>query len=480
MVEPARSSQTAEHSGDPRSGSLYAKRRKIQTLRARGRFQRLRDSIHAFLVLFFYALPWLEWQGRQAVRLDLPGRKFAFFGLTFWPQDFILLSWLLIIATFALFFFTVFAGRLWCGYACPQTVWTRGFVWIEQLVEGDRNKRIKLDRAARNPEKILRRSAKVLLWTALSLLNAFTAVGYFTPIREFAGKLASLTLGPAESFWFLSVAGLTYLLSTALREQVCIYMCPYARFQSVMFDENTLVISYDAQRGEPRGSRSRRLSAREQGKGSCIDCRLCVHACPTGIDIRDGLQLECIACTACIDVCDGIMEKMGYQLGLIRYCTGNELEGRETRWLSPRLAGYGVALTLMIALFSYQLAHRVPLGLDIIRDRNRLYRESFDGSIENVYTLRILNMDQQDHTFRISSKGEALLTYAGKNQVLVAGGEQLSLPVRLRAEPEDATSTETSSRVSFTVQAIGDPRIAITQESRFIRARLMENQGTGR
>jgi len=451
------------------NASLYQRREKIQMLWIRGRFQRLRNFTLTVLILFFFALPWLQWDGRPAVWLDLPERKFMILGLTFWPQDLILLSWLLIIAAFGLFFFTVWAGRLWCGYACPQTVWTRAYMWLEYLIEGDRNQRIRLDRSPWNRTKILRRGLLHLALAVLSFWIALTAVGFFTPIREISSDLIALKLSTAQSFWLLLVTVFSYVVGTSLREQVCIYMCPYARFQGVMFDRDTLVISYDEQRGEPRGKRRRGVPAEEHGKGDCIDCRRCVHACPTGIDIRDGLQIECIACAACIDACDEIMDKMGYDRSLVGYSTENEAAGVKRQGIRLRLIGYGLVLVAMLGLFSYQLATRVPMELDVIRDRARLYRETYDGGIENVYTLEIINMDRRAHQFRIHANGSTSLRYDGDETVFIEAGEVASLPVRLVAGPEQASSAdEQTVKVIFTVSSEEDSAFSISEESRFI------------
>jgi cytochrome c oxidase accessory protein FixG len=451
------------------SASLYEKREKIQTLWIRGRFQRLRNFTLTVLILFFFALPWLQWGGRPALWLNFPERKFMVLGLTFWPQDLILLSWLLIIAAFGLFFFTVWAGRLWCGYACPQTVWTRAYVWLEHLIEGDRNQRIRLDRSRWNRTKILHRGFKHLALIALSFLIAITAVGLFTPIRALTADLIALELSYAQSFWLVLVTGFSYVVGTSLREQVCIYMCPYARFQSVMFDRDTLIISYDEKRGEPRGKRRRDASAEDRGMGDCIDCRWCVHACPTGIDIRDGLQVECIGCAACIDGCDAIMKKMGYAPGLISYSTQNEAAGVNRQGIRPRMVGYGLVLAAMVGLFAYELATRVPMELDVIRDRARLYRETYDGGIENVYTLKIINMDQRDHRLQIHANGSMALRYDGDETLYIEAGEVASLPVRLVAGPEQARSpAERTVTIRFTVSSQEDSAFSISEESRFI------------
>ncbi len=330
-------------------GGLYAARQKIYPREISGRFQRWRVIAVWALLGIYYVLPWIRWDGRQAVLFDLPARKFHIFALTLWPQDFYFLTWLLVIAALALFFFTALAGRLFCGYACPQTVWTETFLWMERLAEGSRSQQMKLARAPWTTEKILRKSAKQAMWIAFALWTGFTFVGYFTPITELAGLIASFSTGPWETFWVLFYGGATYVNAGFMREQVCKYMCPYARFQSAMFDRDTLIITYDDTRGEPRGARKKGVDYKAKGLGDCVDCTMCVQVCPTGIDIRKGLQYECIACAACIDACDEVMDKVGYPRGLIRYDTQHGLEGKRKRILRPRTIVYASLLLLLVS-----------------------------------------------------------------------------------------------------------------------------------
>ena len=325
-------SQT-ENTGD----SLYRKDPKVYPRDVKGTFASLRKLAMVALLGLYYLIPWINWAGHQAVLFDLPARKFYIFGLTFWPQDFIFLTMMLIIAGLSLFFVTAVAGRLWCGYACPQTVWTEAFLWIERLVEGDRNKRMKLDAAPWSGHKLLLKTLKQFLWIGFALWTGFTFVGFFTPIKELGAAVFTFQLGAWETFWLLFYSFATYGNAGILREQVCKYMCPYARFQSAMFDKDTLVIAYDEARGEPRGGRSKSVVPSEQGLGDCIGCTLCVQVCPTGIDIREGLQIECIACAACIDVCDQVMDKMDYKKGLISYTTEHRLSSEETHVFRPRI-----------------------------------------------------------------------------------------------------------------------------------------------
>jgi cytochrome c oxidase accessory protein FixG len=354
------------------AGTAYVSEAKIHPRGVNGPLQRLRHAVVVWLLGMFYLFPWLRWDGRQAVLFDLPARKFHVFGLTFWPQDFLFLALLLIMAALALFFFTALAGRLWCGYACPQTVWTEVFLLVERWTEGDRAQRLRLDAGPWNAQKIHRKATKHLLWALLGLWTGFTFVGFFTPISELGARLFTLQWGGWETFWVLFYGLATWGNAGFLREQVCKYMCPYARFQSAMFDKDTLIITYDAERGEPRGARRRGRDAQTAGLGDCVSCNACVQVCPTGIDIRNGLQIECIACAACVDACDQVMDRFGSPRGLIRYTTQHALDHKTTHVLRPRVLVYGSLLGLLFAGFIIALALRQPVGVDVIRDRNAL------------------------------------------------------------------------------------------------------------
>jgi cytochrome c oxidase accessory protein FixG len=381
--------------------TLYRKDPKVYPRDVKGKFARLRNAAVFLLLGLYYILPWVSWGGRQSVLFDLPARKFYIFNITFWPQDFIFLALMLVIAALSLFFFTAVAGRLWCGYACPQTVWTEVFLWMERLVEGDRAKRMKLDESPWNGNKILRKTGKQVLWVGFALWTGFTFVGFFTPIRELGYSLVNFQLGGWETFWFLFYSFATYGNAGILREQVCKYMCPYARFQSAMFDKDTLVIAYDEARGEPRGGRRKSDDPAQKGLGDCISCTLCVQVCPTGIDIRDGLQIECIACAACIDICDEVMDKMDYDRGLIRYTTEHRMSGQAGHVLRPRIIVYFFLLLALIIGVVWSVNNRTLLRADLLRDRNALYRELPNDIIENVYTLKLINMDSQAHSYRM-------------------------------------------------------------------------------
>ena len=443
---------TEQTSGD----SLYRKEPKIYPRQVKGRFARLRVLAVWVLLGLYYLLPWLTVSGRQAVLFDLPARKFYIFGLTFWPQDFVYLALLLITAGLSLFFFTALAGRLWCGFACPQTVWTETFVWIERWIEGDRQKRMKLDAAPWNAEKILRKSTKQALWILFAAWTGFTFVGFFSPIRELGHNMLNLSLGPWETFWTIFYSFATYGNAGFLREQVCKYMCPYARFQSAMFDKDTLIISYDAERGEPRGGRRKNVDKEEAGLGDCINCTLCVQVCPTGIDIRDGLQYECIACAACIDVCDQIMDKMDYPRGLVRYTTEHALKHKTGHVIRPRIIVYGVLLLVIISGTLYGMTHRVPLRADLIRDRNALYRELPGEVVENVYTLKITNMDNAPHRYDMAVLNNDAVQIDLARPIELAPEEVAGISVRLRLPKSAGQGVQ---HLDIELQASDDPSI---------------------
>ena len=450
------------------STDLYASREKIYTRAFTGIFRNLRMAGGTFLFLLYFGTVWLSWNDRQAVWWNLPERKFYIFGATFWPQDFVLLSWLLIICAFGLFFITVFAGRVWCGYTCPQSVWTWIFMWCEKVTEGDRNQRMKLDKAPMSGQKLARKSAKHGLWLLIGFATGMTFVGYFTPIRDLVIEFFTGEASGWAYFWvgFFTLA--TYGNAGWLREQVCIYMCPYARFQSVMFDKDTLIVSYDSARGESRGPRKKGSDPKAQGLGDCIDCQMCVQVCPTGIDIRDGLQIACIGCAACIDACDDIMERMGYAPGLVGYSSERALEGGKTRLLRPRLIGYAVALVLMIIALAWLGATRAQLSVDVIKDRG-MFRENAAGEIENIYNLKLINKTQREQRYRVELADDAGFRLQGDQEVRIGAGEILSLPVSV-ALTEDSGPAG-SRPLRFVVRSLDEPDTEASASSTFVSPR---------
>jgi cytochrome c oxidase accessory protein FixG len=426
------------------SVSLYVSEEKIQPRAVHGWFATWRWALVWATQLLFYGLPWLQWNGRQAVLLDLAARRFYIFDLVLHPQDVIYLTGLLVLAAYSLFLFTAVAGRLWCGFACPQTVYTEIFMWVEHRIEGDRQARIKLDAAPWTGKKLAKKTAKQVVWLAIGLWTGFTFVAYFTPARTLANEVATLGVGPWEAFWILFYGFATYGNAGYMREQVCKYMCPYARFQSAMFDKDTLIISYDAARGEPRGSRARGVDPASIGKGDCINCTLCVQVCPTGIDIRKGLQYECIGCAACIDACNDVMDKMKYPRGLIRYATQN---GMANRWTSrqmwkrvarPRVLVYSAVLVAIATAFVTSLALRAPFKADVVRDRGTLARLVEDGRVENVYRLQLMNATEEPQRFHIEVEGLPGATLPAWRDIEIDPTEARWVPVAVQLPPEQA------------------------------------------
>jgi cytochrome c oxidase accessory protein FixG len=446
--------------------ALYEVRKTIHPRAVHGWFAGWRWALVWATQLVFYGLAWLPWHGRQAVLFDIAHRKFYILGLVFFPQDIIYLTVLLIVAALSLFLFTAVAGRLWCGYACPQTVYTEIFMWVEQMIEGDRMKRLRLDAAPLTPRKFALKAAKHGAWIAIALWTGFTFVGYFTPIRELWDAVGAASTGPWETFWVLFYGFATYGNAGWMREQVCKYMCPYARFQSAMFDKDTLVITYDRERGEPRG--------KSPGAGHCVDCSICVQVCPTGIDIRNGLQYECIGCAACIDGCDRVMEKVGYPKGLIRYSTTNAMEQKLTRAqmfkraLRPRVLVYIGILWAVILAAGVTLWQRVPLKVDVIRDRAAISREVAGGEIENVYRLQVMNTTELPRSYEISVTGLHEIHIDGPSRVEVGPASSEVAPVRVRVHAEREHLVPGTHRIEFAVRAIDAPGESVREKSVFI------------
>ncbi|MEZ5653390.1 MAG: cytochrome c oxidase accessory protein CcoG [Burkholderiaceae bacterium] len=451
--------------------SLYEIRRKIYPRAVSGWFATWRWALVWITMGLFYGLPWLSWHDRQAVLFDLEARRFFIFGIILNPQDFIYLTGLLVISALSLFLFTAVAGRLWCGYACPQTVYTEIFLWIEAKVEGNRNQRMKLDNAPMSGGKLGRKAAKHAIWIAFALWTGFTFVGYFTPITQLAGQVVALSLGPWQTFWILFYGFATYGNAGFMREQVCKYMCPYARFQSAMFDKDTLIITYDEARGEPRGKRGRKADPAKLGLGSCIDCGLCVEVCPTGIDIRKGLQYECIGCAGCVDACNQVMDKMGYERGLIRYDTTHGVENKWSRAklfsrvLRPRVLIYfSILLAVAVALL-VNVVTRVPLKVDVIRDRGALARIVEDGLIENVYRLQIINSAEKTREYTLAVGGLEGIRLDSDPSVSVDAASNRLVPVRVRVMPQSGEPG--SNTIEFTVTATDDPEVKRVESASF-------------
>ncbi len=427
----------AESNSDQETVSLYAAQKKIYPRSISGFFARWRWVMVFLTQLVFYGLPWIEWGQRQMVLFDLGARRFYIFGLVLYPQDFIYLTGLLIISALSLFLFTAVAGRLWCGFSCPQTVYTEIFMWIEHKVEGDRSARVRLDNSGWTFEKIWKKSLKQFLWVAIAAWTGFTFVGYFVPIRELGSELMALQ-GSWQLFWVGFYGFATYGNAGFLREQVCKYMCPYARFQSAMFDKDTLIVTYDTARGEKRGPRNKTVDYKAKGLGDCIDCTLCVQVCPVGIDIRNGLQYECIGCGLCVDACDTVMDKMGYAKGLVRFSTQNGVaQGWSQsqimrRVFRPRVLVYSAILISLCVAMLVSLVMRTPLKVDVVRDRAALSRIVAGGKLENIYRLQIMNATEASQRYRISAHGLDGLEVASEAEVQIDAAQSRWVPVRLQ------------------------------------------------
>jgi len=468
--------------------SLYASQDKIYPRSVSGFFTSWRWVMIWATQIFFYGVPWLNWGSRQALLFDLEAKRFYIFNLVFYPQDLIYLTAILIISALSLFLFTAIAGRLWCGYACPQTVYTEIFIWMERKIEGDRAARMKLDAAPMSANKAFRKTAKQVAWIVFALWTGFTFVGYFTPIRELATEVMTYSLGPWETFWILFYGFATYGNAGYMREQVCKYMCPYARFQSAMFDDDTLIVTYDEARGEPRGSRSRKAEVNQakgtnKQLGACIDCTLCVQVCPTGIDIRDGLQYECIGCGACADVCDTVMDKMGYERGLVKYSTQNAVTKHWShqqmiqRIFRPRVLIYSAVLLALIVAVVASLWLRTPFRVNVMRD-GVMARLSDDGKIENVYRLQIMNGTETTQHYVLNVTGledveietEATKDVEGDDEhhlksIEVKPAESRSVIVDLKIP--DGTLDSGSHKIKFEIQSL-EGQQTVTEKSVFL------------
>lgn len=465
---------SAQPSGNPPGKeqvvSLYKAQAKIYAKSVTGVFNTWRWIFVWLTQIIYYGLPWLPWNGRQAVLFDLESRRFYIFDLVLYPQDFIYLTGMLVISAYSLFLFTAVAGRLWCGYACPQTVYSEIFMWIERKVEGDRGERMRLDKSDFGAVKFGRKFAKQTLWIMFALWTGFTFIGYFAPIKTLFVSVASLSLGPWQTFWILFYSFATYGNAGFMREQVCKYMCPYARFQSAMFDKDTMIVTYDIERGEPRGVRTKKNQ--DQPLGDCVDCGQCVQVCPTGIDIRKGLQYECIGCAACIDACDSVMDKVGLPKGLVKYSTENGMSNKWTREqiirraLRPRVLIYTSILLTILAAVIISLNIRVPLRLDVIRDRGVMARIVEQGKIENVYRLQIMNASEFTQHVRLSVQGMNGVELATPAEYDVMAAEVKSVPARVQIPPGSLPSGQ--HEFEFVIELIGDEVIRIEEEAKFM------------
>ncbi|QDZ30500.1 cytochrome c oxidase accessory protein CcoG [Noviherbaspirillum sp. UKPF54] len=463
--------QTAHHQGHGgwQPVRMHAPHGRLYVREAQGRHTRLRWACVWATQLVYYGLPWMRWNGRPAVLFDLAARKFTLFGLVLLPQDFVYLAGLLALCAGLLFLASAVGGRVWCAFACPHTVYTGIFMWIENRIEGGRTARMRLDARPLSPSSVAKKLAKHGAWLLLGAWTGITLVGYFTPITALLDELVALDTGPWESLWICLYGGLAYLNAGWMREQFCKYICAYARFQSVMFDRDTFVIGYDRRRGEPRGLRSKRRDPGAARQGDCVDCTICVQVCPTGIDIRNGFQYECIDCAACIDACDAVMDKLGMARGLIGYSTATAVEcgwpmqRARRRILRPRVLGYAVILAAGLALYIAALASRPTLRLDVIPDRTGA-RPAGDGMIENAYRLQVMNMDERPRRVLVTVTGVDATVPKGEYDLDAASSRIIPLRVRAR----EAALKPGSTRILFTLDALDGTRTRITEQSVFV------------
>lgn len=442
----------------------YKSESPVYVRKQKGRYQKIRKLTGIIFVMIFILLPWINYQSNQAVLLDIGKQQFHIFSQTFFPQDFTLLAGLLIVSCYLLFFVTTWLGRIWCGYVCPQTVWTFSFIWVEEWLEGSRNQRIKRDKQPKTLDTIARKSAKHLLWGLMAFLTATTFMSYFLPTRELYLDLIQFNWDSLTTFWVLFFAVCTYGNAGWLREKMCIYMCPYSRFQSAMFDKNTLLVAYDKLRGENRGRRKRKQDPKELGLGDCVDCNLCVEVCPVGIDIRNGLQYECINCGACADACDQTMSQFNYAKGLISYTSENALLGKKAKLLRPKIIGYGVLSILAMAFMVYTIQVRVPIEFSVLRDRAALYQLDFEDNVTNSYLLKITNKSQIDRHFNVNVLDNKVSLSADKD-ILIKAGEIANVPVHLTMAADDIKGRV--SEVSLEVSVSDKPEVKAVTETKF-------------
>ncbi len=437
----------------------------------KGFYQKIRRHVNWLLMFAFIAMPFVQYNDQQAVLLDVVKQEFRIFNVTFWPQDFILLAGIFMVAAFALFFITTWLGRVWCGYVCPQTVWTLAYVWVEHRIEGPRNKRIALDRSAWSVNKVTKKALKHVIWQLMSIFTATTFISYFVPVSELYSTMLSFDWSGAVTFWVVFFAACTYANAGWMREHVCIHLCPYSRFQSAMFDKNTLMVAYDATRGESRAPRKRSADREvlkaEKGLGDCVDCNLCVDVCPAGIDIRNGIQYECINCGLCIDACDQTMEKFSYPKGLISYTSEQQLAGKKTNRFNFKLVSYGTLSMLFVVLLGIWINNRIPLEANIIRDRTALYRVNFEGVVENTYTLKILNKTQQPLHFNINAENLTNTELSLPKNVLIKAGVMQEIPITLAIDGYLLEKKITT--FDFIIQSVEQPEIVVQKNTVFFR-----------
>lgn len=443
----------------------YKKDEGVYVRLQKGLYANIRKYTSAILMLLFILIPWITYNGQQAILLDFSTQQFRIFSITFFPQDLTVLAALFMVGAFALFFFTTWLGRVWCGFLCPQTVWMFLYIWVEEKIEGNRNQRIKSDKQPMTGEKFRKKAFKHSAWILISFLTAVTFMSYFIPVKALYTDLFTLSWSGIVYFWVGLFTLCTYGNAGWLREKMCVYMCPYSRFQSAMFDKNTLIIAYDKLRGENRGRRKRKDDPKALGLGDCVDCNLCVDVCPAGIDIRNGLQYECISCGACIDACNQTMSQFNYPQGLISFTSENALSGKKEPLLRPKILAYGTFTLAMFVLMGVFVAIRSPIEASVLRDRNVLYRTTYDGHIENSYQLKLTNKMQHIETFKLSIEGDEGINLSLEAPLTADSHEMLVVPFTLTAPPE--LMPKGVSSLNLTITSLGDGEVSLTKKIKF-------------
>jgi cytochrome c oxidase accessory protein FixG len=454
----------------------YKSNDSIHIREQKGLYQKIRRYVGWLLMIGFLVTPFIQYNGEQAILLDVAKQEFRIFAVTFWPQDFILLAGIGMVSAFSLFFITTWLGRVWCGYICPQTIWSLAYIWVEHRIEGSRNKRRSLDKSPWNANKIQKRLLKHSIWLVMSWLTATTFISYFIPTYVLYPEMLAFEWSGVVTFWVVFFAICTHGNAGWFREQFCTLFCPYARFQAVMFDSKTLIVAYDEKRGEGRAPRKRSDDPKALGLGDCVDCNLCVDVCPAGIDIRNGLQYECISCALCIDACDETMLKFNYPKGLIRYTSEDALLGKKTKPFSVKLGAYASLCILLSSLLGIWISERIPLEANIIRDRNALYRINYEGIVENTYTLKILNKSQQVMHYKINvadlelEPNDSITATDTANvntikEVKIAAGTMQEVPVTLSVDGYNLTKKMTN--ISFIIQSIEQPKVVVKKDTVF-------------
>lgn len=394
----------------------------------KGYYQKVRRVLGTLLVLLFITIPFINYQGSQAVIFDVGQQKLQLFSLTLFPQDLFVFALAFAFSAFALFWVSTKYGRVWCGYACPQTIWTMAFMWFEFRIEGNRQQRMRLDKADLSAKKVALKFVKHSSWTIIATLTAIVFMSYFVPAREIYVDFLTLELPALIQGWIAFFAICTYINAGWVREKMCEHMCPYSRFQSVMFNAETKVIAYDKVRGENRGARRMNKEKPDQ-LGDCVDCNLCVQVCPVGIDIRDGLQYQCISCGLCIDACDETMRRFGYKEKLISYV--GEVKGKLSK--SAKVA-YTTLLVVIVAAFFNWVNERSNFEVSVIKDRNSLFTVNQNGHVKNSYQLKLLNKSTQDARIKISLVESELFSLDGDLSIYLSGNDRRVLPFTIMSK----------------------------------------------